>query len=121
MLQKEQMRDHLSVVREVVAGAAEEDWARVEVAAARMGTSPEMESTCEHMGAAAEGFTEQALDFHRRADAITAAARARDAAGVLRATGDTLQACEACHAAWRQQVVSAAEYAALGATAPHGP
>lgn len=84
--QKEQMRDHLVVVQEIVDGLAAEDWVAVETAATRMGTSPEMAQTCEHMGAAADGFTEQALDFHRRADTIAEAARAQDATAVLRAT-----------------------------------
>jgi hypothetical protein len=111
--QKEQMRGHLVAVQEIVGALAVEDWAAVEAAAARVGTSQQMEQMCTHMGAAADGFTEQALDFHRRADAITAAARAHDAAAVLRATSDTLRACTACHETWRQQVVTPAAYDAL--------
>lgn len=119
--QKEQMRGHLVVVQEVVAAAAVEDWAAAEAAALRMGTSPQMQTTCEHMGAAADGFTEQALDFHRRADAIAEAARKQDQAAVLRATADTLQACTSCHETWRQQVMSSEDYAAqTGGAAPHG-
>jgi hypothetical protein len=49
----------------------------VEAAAMKLGTSSEMAQTCEHRGAAAPGFTEQALDFHRRADAITVTEKQR--------------------------------------------
>ena len=77
-----------------------------------------MAQTCEHMGAAAPGFTDQALAFHRTADTIVASARAHDAAGVLAATSATLQTCTACHAAWRQQVVDDATWAKLTAAAP---
>ena len=65
---------------------------------------------CQHMGVGAEGFTEMALDFHRRADAIGEAARAHDGAAVLRATSETLRACTACHATFRQEVVDAATW-----------
>jgi hypothetical protein len=117
--QKEQMRDHLAVVQEVVGALAVEDWSAVESAAMRLGASPEMSQRCEHMGAAAPGFTEQALDFHRRADTIAEAARAHDAKAVLRATDDTLQACTSCHATWKQQIVSSDEYATFGTPSEH--
>ncbi|MCB9682602.1 MAG: hypothetical protein H6733_14145 [Alphaproteobacteria bacterium] len=120
--QKAMMRDHLEAVQQVLDALAVSDWARVEAAASRIGTSPEMAQTCEHMGAAAPGFTEQSLDFHARADAIAQAARDHDAAAVLRSTSDTLSACTACHARWRQQVESAADYGErMGGAAPqHG-
>ena len=60
-----------------------------------------------HMGAGAEGFTELALDFHRRADRIAVAAKAQDEKGVLRATAETLEACTGCHAMFKQEVVDA--------------
>ncbi|MCB9780926.1 MAG: cytochrome c [Alphaproteobacteria bacterium] len=120
--QKEQMRDHLRVIEEITGSLAEEDWDGVEAAAARMGSSPQMAMTCEHMGAGADGFTEQALDFHARADGIAEAARTRDAAAVLRATQHTLQACTACHDQWRQEVLDAAAYEArTGSAGPHHP
>ncbi len=103
--QREQMRGHLEAIQALNAGLAVNDWVAVEAAAMKLGTSSEMAQTCEHMGAAAPGFTDQALDFHRRADAITVAAKAKDLSGVLRATSDTLTACTACHAMWRQEVV----------------
>jgi hypothetical protein len=109
--QKANMRGHLESVQRIVDGLAAEDWPAVEDAAAALGTSPQMAQTCDHLGAGAEGFTAQALDFHRRADAISAAARARDAAATLQATSDTLRACTACHATWRQQLVTPDAYA----------
>lgn len=110
--QKEQMRGHLMVIEEIVGAMAKEDWAAVEASARRMGSSPAMAQTCEHMGAGADGFTEQALDFHSRADAIAEAARTGDRAAVLEATHHTLQACTGCHEAWRQEVVNSEEWGA---------
>jgi hypothetical protein len=110
--QKEQMRSHLEAIEGVVTHLATRDWAAVEAASLRLGTSPSMAQTCEHMGAAAPAFTEAALRFHRTADTITAAARAQDADAVLRATSATLTACTTCHAAWRQQVLSPDDHAA---------
>ena len=117
--QKQQMRGHLEAVQAVIHHLSAEDWAGVEAAALRLGTSPAMAQTCEHMGAAAPGFTDQALAFHTTADSIAAAARAHDAPGVLAATSATLQTCTTCHAAWRQQVVDDATWAELTAAASH--
>lgn len=120
--QKAQMRGHLEAVQQVTTALAAGDWAAVEAAAARMGSSPGMLQTCERMGAGAAGFTEQAADFHRRADNIGAAARRRDAGAVLTALSDTLAACTACHQTWRQDVVTAEAYeAAAGQTWLDGP
>jgi hypothetical protein len=118
--QKEQMRSHLVAVEGVVAALAVDDWAGVEVAAAQLGSSPEMAQTCSHLGAAADGFTDQALAFHETADRVVQAARAQDTAAVLRATSETLQACTGCHATWRQQVVHEAEYGSLSGGAVGG-
>ena len=108
--QREQMRGHLEAVQALTGALAAEDWAAAEAAALQLGTSPQMEQTCTHMGAAAEGFTEQALAFHQRADEIAAAVRAHDSAASLRALSRTLQDCTTCHATWRQEIVSQAEY-----------
>ncbi len=110
--QKAQMRGHLEAVEQVTAALAAGDWPAVEAAAARMGSSPGMLQTCERMGAGAAGFTEQAADFHRRADTIGAAARAHDAGATLTALGDTLAACTSCHQTWRQEVVTHEAYEA---------
>lgn len=118
--QKQQMQDHLLVVQEIVGGLAAEDWAAVTSAAQRMGSSPQMAMTCEHMGVGADGFTERALDFHKRADAIVEAAEGQDAAAVLRATHHTLEACTSCHATYRQEVLTPeAHRAATGSAGPH--
>ena len=103
--QKQNMRDHLLVVQEIVGALTSNDFATIEHAVSRMGFSPPMGQMCTHMGAGAPGFTEQALHFHRTADTIAAAARARDRAAVLTALSDTLHECTSCHAAWKQRVV----------------
>lgn len=108
--QKQNMMAHLVAIQRVADGLVREDWEEIASAAALIGSSPEMQQMCRHMGAGAEGFTTMALDFHRRADVIGEAARGRDPAAVLRATAHTLEACTACHAAFRQEVVDAAEW-----------
>lgn len=104
--QKQNMREHLEAVQAVVAAAAISDFEQVAAASRRMGYSETMGRMCEHMGAAAPGFTEQALSFHHAADDITAAALRRDGAGVLSALSTTLSACTSCHAAFKQQPVA---------------
>jgi cytochrome c556 len=104
--QKENMREHLEAVQEVVAAAATSDFDNVAVAAKRLGYSESMGRMCEHMGAAAPGFTEQALSFHHTADEIGTAAAKRDGAAVLAALSKTLSACTSCHSAYKQQLVA---------------
>jgi hypothetical protein len=116
--QKENMRDHLVAVQEIVGALAAKDFAAVEKAATRIGYSEQMGHQCSHMGAGAPGFTEQALVFHRTADRIGEAARKQDEAGVLVALGATLSTCTGCHAGFKQQVVDDAGFAAATKTAP---
>jgi hypothetical protein len=119
--QKQNMRDHLLAVQEIVAALAIDDYAAVERSAGRIGYSEQMGQMCAHMGAGAPGFTEQALAFHHTADTIAGAARRRDRAAVTRALGTTLQTCTTCHAAFRQQVVDEATWTRLTSTpAPAG-
>ena len=120
--QKQNMREHLVAVQEIVAALATDDFAAVERAAGRIGFSEQMGQMCTHMGAGAPGFTEQALDFHHTADRIGAAARDRDRARVVTELGATLHTCTSCHAAWRQQIVDEPTWRRLTATAPptHG-
>jgi hypothetical protein len=103
--QKQNMRDHLEAVQEIVTAIATDDYVAVEKSAGRIGYSAQMGQMCAHMGAAAPGFTEQAIAFHRTADRIAEAARAQDRSRVLVELGATLQTCTSCHAEWRQEVV----------------
>ncbi len=105
--QKQNMRDHLAVVQEVVAAVATQDFAKAAQSAKRMGYSEAMGQMCEHMGSGAPGFTEQALAFHHSADRIAEAAVAKDSAAVLNALGETLAACTTCHASYKQKLVAA--------------
>jgi hypothetical protein len=120
--QKQNMRDHLVAVQEIVAAIATDDFASVERAARRIGFSEQMGQTCTHMGAGAPGFAERALDFHHTADRVSAAARDRDRIRVLTELGATLQTCTSCHAAWKQQVVDEPTWTRLTSSAPplHG-
>lgn len=115
--QKESMRDHLVAVRDVVAALARDDLATVGRSASRMASSERMGQMCTHLGAAAPGFSEQALAFHRAADGVVEAAASNDPARVLAALDTTLQHCTACHAAWKQQVVDEATWDRLTAAA----
>lgn len=103
--QKQNMRDHLLVVQEIVLAIASDDFAAVERAAGRIGYSDQTGAMCAHMGAGAPGFTDLSMRFHHAADGITAAARQHDRAGVIDALGTTLQSCTGCHAVYRQDVV----------------
>ncbi|MBK6920715.1 MAG: cytochrome c [Deltaproteobacteria bacterium] len=116
--QKQDMMDHLVAIQQITDALGREDWEGVASASGRIGLSPSMQQQCEHMGAGADGFTELALDFHRRADAIGVAAQAEDATAVLRATSNTLQACTSCHATYRQDIVDAATWQARTGSAP---
>lgn len=105
--QKQNMMQHLVAIQRIVGAVAQEDWAEIASASSLIESSPQMQQMCQHMGAGAEGFTDKALDFHSRADAISEAARAKDGVAVLKATAHTLQACTSCHATFRQEIVDA--------------
>ena len=104
--QKQNMREHLEAIQQVVEGLNHGDFTAVEKAARKMGYSEEMGAMCAHMGAGAVGFTEQALRFHHTADTIALAAHRRDKPATLKALAATLQTCTACHAVYRQAVVA---------------
>lgn len=110
--QKQNMMDHLVAIQGITAALAEDDWDAVAKASAKIESSPQMQQMCQHMGAGAEGFTELALEFHQRANAIGEAAAEKDAKKVLRATSHTLEACTKCHATYKQEVVDAATWQA---------
>jgi cytochrome c556 len=116
--QKQNMRDHLLAVQEIVAAAASDDFAGIERAAGRIGYSEQAGQMCTHMGAGAPGFTEAGLLFHHTADTIVNAAREHDLAGVMRALGSTLQTCTGCHETYRQSVVDEATWNRLGGSEP---
>lgn len=118
--QKQNMRDHLAAVQEIVAAVAQNDFPTIEKAAARIGFSETMGRMCSHMGAGAPGFTETALRFHHDADKIGEAARQRSSTLVLTALGQTLSHCTGCHQAYKQHVVDEAAWSATaGAPAPN--
>jgi hypothetical protein len=71
--QKQNMREHLLGVQEIVTALATDDFAAVEKAVGRIGFSEQMGMMCTHMGAGAPGFTEQALAFHHTATAMPSA------------------------------------------------
>jgi cytochrome c556 len=113
--QKQNMREHLAAVEAIIAAIGRDDMTAVSKAAARLGYSEAMAQMCEHMGAAAPGFTPMALNFHHTADTIGEAARRGDRAGVLSALDRTLQTCVGCHATYRQEVVDAETWKRLTA------
>lgn len=119
--QKENMREHLAAVQGIIAALGRDDMDGVAKASARLGYSEATGQMCEHLGAAAPGFTTMALSFHHTADTIGEAARRGDRAGVLTALDRTLQACVGCHSTYRQQVVDDATWKRLTAEAATAP
>jgi hypothetical protein len=115
--QKQNMRDHLLAVQEIVVAVANDDFAAVERSATRIATSPQMSQMCNHMGAGAPGFSAQALGFHQTADAIGSAAARRNRKAVLTALGATLATCTACHETWKQSVVDERTWSATSKAA----
>ncbi|NOX98489.1 MAG: cytochrome c, partial [Verrucomicrobia bacterium] len=103
--QKENMRDHLVVVQEIVQALSEGDFAAIEKSASRISYSEQQEQMCARMGAGAEGFADLGADFHRTADTIIEAAKAKDMEATLKAVSNTLARCTSCHSQYRQDIV----------------
>jgi hypothetical protein len=108
--QKKNMREHLEAIRDIVGGFVKKDFKVIKEASLRLGSSPQMNMMCDHMGQGAPGFTPMALQMHRNADQIVAAADKKDFGAVVLATEKTLQSCTTCHANYKQQIVSEAEW-----------
>jgi hypothetical protein len=108
--QRQNMRDHLAAIQEILATLSTNDFAGVERAASRIGYGEEMAQMCSHMGAGAPGFTDTAIHFHRTADTISTAAKQHDAGATLKAVNATLQTCVGCHATYRQEIVDEATW-----------
>ncbi|MDY6942120.1 MAG: cytochrome c [Pseudomonadota bacterium] len=102
------MREHLEAIQRITAALAADDFEGIANAVQRIGFSPAMGAMCERMGQGAPGFTEMALNFHRTADTIGEAARQQDRNAVVTALSNTLATCTACHARFRQEIVSPA-------------
>ncbi len=110
--QKQNMRDHLVSIQEIIAALAVRDFAGVEKAAARIGSSPQSAMMCSHMGAGAAGFTDQGMLFHQTADQISEAAKRGDMDATMQAVSNTLKTCTTCHATYQQDVVDQATWEA---------
>jgi len=119
--QKQDMREHLRAVQEIVAALGSDDFESIRRAAARLGYSEQVSQMCQNMGAAAPEFTMQALAFHHAADAIAAAAHDRDRNRVITKLAATLKACTACHATWKQEPVDETTWLRLTSAVQHTP
>ena len=108
--QKQNMQDHLKAIEGIVDALAKEDWEALKKHSATIETNPQMTQMCQHMGAGAKGFTEMALSFHKNADEIGRAAKAKDQKAVLRAMAKTINVCTTCHTTYKQHVVDAATW-----------
>lgn len=119
--QKEKMRDHLVVVQEIIDALVMSDFAAVEKSASRISYSETQHQMCAHMGAGAEGFSDLGADFHRTADSIIEAAKAKNVEATLKAVSDTLARCTSCHSQYRQDIVDKTEWQKLtGMDEPKG-
>ena len=117
--QKQNMREHLTAVQQIVGAVGTKDFDAISRAAATIGYSEQMGQMCNHMGAGAPGFTDQALRFHHTADKISEAARSHDMPGVLSALSETLATCTGCHSVFKQRIVDETAWALLaGQAAP---
>lgn len=114
--QKQMMRDHLGAVQEIVTALSLDRFDAVQQAASRLGYTEEAGRVCRRIGAASPAFTAQALAFHHLADGILAAARERSRDRVLVELSTTLQACRACHAHWKQEIVDQSTWDHLAST-----
>jgi hypothetical protein len=113
--QKQNMREHLAAVQGIIGAIGANDFDGISRAASTIGYSKQMGQMCNHMGAGAPGFTEQALRFHHTADKISEAAQGRDMPGVLSALNETLTTCTGCHSVFKQRVVDETTWASLAA------
>jgi hypothetical protein len=111
--QKQNMREHLAAVQEIVGAVGANDFGAISRAAATIGYSEQMGQMCNHLGTGAPGFTEQALRFHHTADKISEAARGHDMPGVLSALNVTLATCTGCHSVFKQRIVDETTWASL--------
>jgi hypothetical protein len=105
--QRQNMRDHLVAVQEILGALSKDDFKAVSTSAGRLGYSETMGNMCKHMGSGAPGFADAALAFHHAADTIAVAAAQRSHKKVLVSLSETLGHCTSCHAAWKQEVVDA--------------
>ncbi len=120
--QKQNMRQHLVAVRNIAEAASHRDFDGIREAAEPIGSSPEMQQMCRHMGAGAKGFTKRALEFHERADGIVESAEREDLEGVFQSLSRTLQTCTSCHSTYKQKVVSPGTWEKeTGMSPPDGP
>lgn len=118
--QKQNMRDHLLVVQEIMQALSVRDFAAVEKSAARISYSEQQQQMCAHMGAGADGFSDLGIEFHRTADSIIEAAKTKNVEATLQAVGNTLARCTSCHSTYRQQIVTANEWQTLTNMPPPG-
>ncbi len=91
--QKQNMQNHLVAIEQITGALPSQDWPKIIKASEEIGTSPAMQQMCEHMGAGAPGFTDMALEFHRRADGIAEAARSEWPSG---GPSDRSSRCSIC-------------------------
>ena len=108
--QKQNMRGHLEAIRDLTEAFVSKNFKQIEDAGKRLGTSPEMKMMCDHMGRGAPGFTEMALRMHSEADKITEAGQKKNLKAAMVATNRTLQSCTACHAVYKQEILSEVDW-----------
>lgn len=101
---KEEMRDHLKVMQEVVEALSRKDYTAVEKSAQRLASGGEM--GCAMMSGGVKGYETLAEHLHAQAQTVVDAARRKDQIRVLTALNGTLETCVACHSAYKQSLVS---------------
>ncbi|MBL4685540.1 MAG: cytochrome c [Nannocystaceae bacterium] len=101
---KQKMMGFSAAIARSLQAAANDDWEGVATASSPLGTKPRQEANCDNVWGVETGIDAMALDFRCRANKIAEAADTADHRAVLRATSETLNACNTCHAAFRSEL-----------------
>lgn len=96
------MRSHLDAVRSIVDLIADRDFDKAsEIAHAKLGLTPEMQTMCSAMSNN-EKFVNLAFAFHRSGDDLGDELKKKDVNLSLKALNKTMSYCMQCHASYRQ-------------------
>lgn len=110
------MREFLEHIQIIVEGFANSDFKVIEKGVSRFTTNPDRINTAKEMGRGDQAFADMGIAFLSSGDALMAAVKSKDMKAVNTKLGEMLQNCNACHAAYKQKVVSDGEFNKLKAS-----
>ena len=95
------MREHVEAIKSIVGFIAEKKFEDAsQVAHAKLGLTPEMQSMCNMFEN--ENFKKLGFAFHKSGDDLGDALKTKDVNASLRALNKTMEYCVTCHATFRQ-------------------